>query len=240
MLPAQTPASRQLEGDSPPVRRAVSNPYDTRLKEPSEEPGLTVGHERNSANVGAATESLRAAGENGKGLMSASELSATSPDAGGAGAGLLHWEGRMSRVGHAFFAIFGLLIGVLVTSGITYIGDRNHRIADERTAKRLVANEIRVDTQSLAQVEIYGKVIGAAPQSVQWETSEFTLARYAADSQWGPVAVFYDGVLRIQPSLSRTKVTRHTRALAFTLASMGNCALEALGQPPLPSAPVCR
>jgi hypothetical protein len=172
--------------------------------------------------------------------MSASEASAASQELSEVHGGRLQWERRIGRLGHAFFVVFGLLIGVIVTAGITYIGDRNHRIADERTAKRLVGNEIRVNTQSLAQVEIFGKVIGVAPTTVQWDTSEFTLARYAKDSQWDPVALFYDGVLKIEPSLNRTRVTQHTRALAYTLASKGNCALEALGQPPLPSAPVCK
>jgi hypothetical protein len=172
--------------------------------------------------------------------MSASEASAAPAEASEAHAAHIRWERRISRLGHASFVILGLLIGVIATATITYIGDRNRRIADERTAKRLVGNEIRVDTQSLAQVEILGKVIGASPQTVQWDTSEFTLARYATDSQWAPVALFYDGVLRIEPSLNRTKVTPHTRALAYTLASKGNCALEAIGQPPLPSAPVCK
>jgi hypothetical protein len=172
--------------------------------------------------------------------MGASEVSDATAAASADHAPRLQWERRMSRLGHAFFVIFGLLIGVIVTAGITYIGDRNRRIADERTAKRLVANEIRVDTQSLAQVAIFAKLIGVSPQTVEWNTSEFTLARYSSDSQWGPVALFYDGVLRIQPSLNRTRVQQHTRALATTLASEGNCALEALAQPPLPSAPPCR
>jgi hypothetical protein len=52
----------------------------------------------------------------------------------------------------ALIGLAGVVIGALTTAGITYLGDRAHRMADKRTAQRLVANEIRLDTQRLIVV----------------------------------------------------------------------------------------
>jgi len=142
---------------------------------------------------------------------------------------------RSSALMPALIGLAGVLIGALITAGITYLGDRAHRIADERTARRLIANEIRLDTNRLVLVSVYGKEIGAAPRTVEWESEASTLARYVASRDWSMVSSFYDDLLNIEPSLSRGCVTRETQRYATTVAKEGNAAYEALGNGSIPS-----
>jgi hypothetical protein len=137
-----------------------------------------------------------------------------------------------TRVGHvalpALIGLAGVLIGALTTAGITYLGDRAHRMADRRTAQRLVANEIRLDTQRLIVVSVLGRLPGARPRTVQWESQAPTLARYVTGREWSTVSAFYDDLLNLQESLSKQCVTPGTRRLATTVAKRGNRAYLAL------------
>jgi hypothetical protein len=142
---------------------------------------------------------------------------------------------RSYALGPALIGLAGVLIGALITAGITYLGDRAHRIADERTARRLIATEIRFDTNRLVLVSIYGKQIGAPPRTVQWESEASTLARFIPNREWLGVSSFYDNLLNIEPSLSRACVTRETRRYATTIAKLGDAAYQALGNGPIPS-----
>jgi hypothetical protein len=135
----------------------------------------------------------------------------------------------------ALIGFLGVLIGALITGGIAYLGDRAHRIADKRTARRLIATEIRFDTNRLVLVSVYGKVIGAPPRTVQWESQASTLARYISNGEWSPVSTFYNDLLNIEPSLSRGCVTKATRRFATTVAKEGDAAYRALGNPAIPS-----
>lgn len=135
----------------------------------------------------------------------------------------------------ALIGLTGVLIGGLITGGITYLGDRAHRIADERTARRLIATEIRFNTNRLVLVSVYGRQIGAPPRTVEWETEASTLARYTPNSQWSVVSSFYDSLMNIEPSLSRTCVTGNTQRFATTVARMGNAAYVALGNESIPT-----
>jgi hypothetical protein len=103
----------------------------------------------------------------------------------------------------ALIGLTGVLIGALVTAGITYLGDRAHRIADKRTAKRLISNEVRLDTQRLIVVSALGRLPGAQPRTVQWESQAPTLARYVSSRDWSQVSAFYDDLLNLEHSLLR-------------------------------------
>jgi hypothetical protein len=51
----------------------------------------------------------------------------------------------------ALLGLFGVAIGAAITGGFSSFGDRSDQAADKRTAVRLIASEIRVDTNSLTQ-----------------------------------------------------------------------------------------
>jgi hypothetical protein len=130
----------------------------------------------------------------------------------------------------------GVLIGALITAGVTYLGDRAHRAADRRTAIRLIANEIRLDTNSLAQVARRRKLTGGRPPRTDyWQSEAPTLARYVSGNQWGYVSAFYTDVLNIIPSIptgKSEKVTPATKAYALSVACEGNKAYVTLTQSP--------
>lgn len=142
---------------------------------------------------------------------------------------------RRADVLPALIGIAGVLIGALVTTGVTYLGDRNARIADARTAKRLVAAEIRFDTNRVVVVSVNGRLWGKPPRTVEWSSQASNLARYLPGDDWTAVSRFYDDLLNIQPSLTRTCVTQATRRFATTVAKEGNTAYVALGNNPIPS-----
>ena len=99
---------------------------------------------------------------------------------------------RRADVMPGLIGIVGVLIGALVTSGIAYLGDRNARIADERTAKRLVAAEIRFDTNRVVVVSVNGRLWGKPPRTVEWSSQASNLARYLPGDDWAAVSRFYD------------------------------------------------
>jgi hypothetical protein len=142
-------------------------------------------------------------------------------------------DGRNSRVDVVLPALVGLagvLIGAFVTAGITYLGDRSNRIADERTAKRLIASEVRLDTIRLLVVANQSRAFGVAPRTVAWSSEAATLARFITNDQWSAVERFYDDLLNVEPSLTRKPcVTPNARKLAITVAKEGDAAHEALG-----------
>jgi hypothetical protein len=135
----------------------------------------------------------------------------------------------------ALIGLAGVLIGASTTAGITYLGDRSHRMADKRTAKRLIANEIRLDTERLVIVSVIGRLPGARPRTVEWESQAPTLARYVTESEWSTVSAFYDDLLNLQDSLSKHCVSFGTRRLATTVAKRGNRAYAALEGESVPS-----
>jgi hypothetical protein len=142
---------------------------------------------------------------------------------------------RRADVAPALIGIAGVLIGALATSGITYLGDRNARISDERTAMRLIAAEIRFDTNRAVVVSVNGRLWGKTPRTVEWSSQASNLARYLPTDGWTSVSRFYDDLLNLQPSLTRSCVTRATRRFATTVAKEGNTAYVALGNDPIPS-----
>lgn len=138
----------------------------------------------------------------------------------------------------ALIGLTGVLIGALVTAGIAYLGDRNHRIEERRTAKRLVADEIHTDVHNLMYIWLHGDVgKGHQTRAAEWLGEGPILARYVTESEWTAVSVFYDNLQYIAPSLpARGCVRPNTWRLAFTTAKYGNAALIALGATPVPSA----
>jgi hypothetical protein len=129
------------------------------------------------------------------------------------------------------------VIGVAVTSGITYLGDRNARIADERTAKRLVAAEIHFDADALQDVAQYGSLRGAQPRTDDWENQAATLARYVTEDTWSKVSRFYSE-LRTNTPIPEGRCpigypTDRPRRVIRTVVRDGNAAYEALGYPSL-------
>lgn len=141
---------------------------------------------------------------------------------------------RRDGVINGVFALAGVVIGALVTAGITYLGDRNGRIADQRTAQRLVAAEIRADTQKLFYVHEFGREgKSGSPTAVEWTNEALTLARNSSLSVWTTVSTFYYQVAVIEPSLATTCVRKGTWDYAIEYAKSGNAALQALGQRPI-------
>lgn len=138
----------------------------------------------------------------------------------------------LGPIAPALIGLAGVLIGAFVTAGLTYLGDRAHRAADKRTAIRLIANEIRQDTNSLTQVARQRRLTGGRPPSTgYWLTEASTLARYVSSSQWSLVSGFYTDVLNIAPSIPRGKgelVTVATTNYAKTVACEGADAYRSL------------
>lgn len=142
---------------------------------------------------------------------------------------------RLDGVLHGVFALAGVVIGALVTAGVTYLGDRDTRIADQRAAQRLVSAEIRTDTLKLFYVHEFGREgKSGSPTSVEWISQAPTLARDSPLAVWTAVSAFYYEVATIQPSLAATCVGSDTWAYAQEYAESGNAALRALGEPPVP------
>jgi hypothetical protein len=139
---------------------------------------------------------------------------------------------RRDGVINGVFALAGVVIGALVTAGIAYLGDRNGRIADQRTAQRLVAAEIRTDTQKLFYVHEFGREGNSgSTTTVEWSNEASTLARDSPLSVWTAVSTFYYQLAVIEPSLATSCVRKGTWNYAIQYAKSGNAALQALGQP---------
>jgi hypothetical protein len=136
----------------------------------------------------------------------------------------------------ALIGLAGVLVGALVTAGVTYLGDRNHRIEENRTARRLVANEIHTDVHNLMYVWLHGAVgKGHQTRTAEWLGEGPTLARYVDESEWSTLSVFYDNLEFVEPSLPAHGCVRpNTWRLAFTTAKYGDAALTALGTRPVP------
>jgi hypothetical protein len=136
----------------------------------------------------------------------------------------------------ALIGLAGVLIGAFVTTGVAYLGDRAHRAADKRTAIRLIANEVRLDANSLTQVARQGRLTGGRPPRTDyWQSEAPTLARYISRDQWGYVSTFYTDVLNINPSIPTEKgesATPKTQSYAMTVACEGNKAYVSLQQSP--------
>jgi hypothetical protein len=140
---------------------------------------------------------------------------------------------RFWRAFPALIGLFGVLVGAMVTSGVAYLGDRNHRIADDRTARRLVANEVSVDVDKLNGVVAFGR-LPTPIETVEWDSNKSTLARYLTDTQWYRVRRFYDALGAEAFQLRGGCVGAVARRAAKGLVEMGNTALKALrlGLPP--------
>jgi hypothetical protein len=134
--------------------------------------------------------------------------------------------------------LVGVVVGALVTAGIAYLGDRNARMADERTAKRLVAGEIRFDTGALIVVATYGSLRGTQPRTDDWESQAATLARHVSDDVWSDVSRFYSELRNITPiPEGRCPLgypNERPRRVARTVARHGSAAYEALGYGSIP------
>ena len=112
----------------------------------------------------------------------------------------------------------GVVVGVLVTAGITYLGDRSRRAGDVRAAKFLVEEEIASDAVPLLYFAEYGKLSGRLPVTVQWQAEGPTLARYVSQSTWNTVSKFYANLANNQQSLTRlcpTNLTNARKAIAI-------------------------
>jgi hypothetical protein len=161
-----------------------------------------------------------------------SEFAPTSGEAADSGAASRTRLRRLDGILHGVFALVGVVIGVLVTAGITYLGDRSHRIADQRTASRLVSSEIRTDTGKLLYIYSARREGPAGPTTVAWNDQASTLARYSSQKTWDALARFYTQIAIILPSLSPKGVSKATWQYAKCDVLLGDEALKALGSPP--------
>ncbi len=152
---------------------------------------------------------------------------------------------RLDGVLSGVFALVGVLIGGFITFEITWWQDRDTRIADERQATRLVATEIRKDTNALFFVYEHGYVGKAGPPStVYWDNEGPTLARDSSSTAWGAISAFYIQLLKVSPSLSTGCVgpATDTRIYAKQGGNNGNIALVAMKEKPVavpPNAHAC-
>ena len=145
---------------------------------------------------------------------------------------------RFEMLMPALIGLAGVVIGAVITGGIAWWSDRNDEIADERTAKRLVANEIRANTVALVKAAAYGSLQGPQPRTIQWQSQAATLARNIDEGVWLKVSVFYNELLNVTPlptgrcPLGLPDDRRRKRVR--TVARDGNGAYEALGEGSVP------
>jgi hypothetical protein len=133
----------------------------------------------------------------------------------------------------AFIGLLGVLIGAFITSGIAYLGDRNHRRADNRVAERLVASEIRTDMLLLHDAYRYGRIVEPLHFN-DWRSQRATLARYLNGSSWDVVNQFYVDAASFSDLLTSERCAlRVTRDNAFANVQEGNSALVRLGFDPV-------
>ena len=146
---------------------------------------------------------------------------------------------RFDALMPALIGLAGVLIGALITAGITYLGDRARRTGDERTAKRLIASEIYTDSRTLIYVAAWGKLHGhPQPRSLAWDTQAATLARYVNEPTWSAVAKFYAVLGEVEHSLTKNCLQdRDARSEIRTAATLGNTAYLTLTNQPIPNNP---
>jgi hypothetical protein len=147
---------------------------------------------------------------------------------------------RLDTMMPALIGVAGVVTGVLITAGITWLGDRSHRAGDKRVAERLIAKEIRDNTQIFMSFSQYGRWKGRLPQDGEWLAEAPILARYASSSTWEAVSRFYANVLTTERSLTKAcprsltdakqKVAYNARQEIRTDAKLGGLALKALGE----------
>jgi hypothetical protein len=140
-------------------------------------------------------------------------------------------SGHLDAILNGVFALAGVLIGAFVTAGVTYLGDRNDRIADQRTAERVIAAEIRNDAAKLFFVHVHGRLgKNGPPVATAWNQQASTLARDANNDVWADVADFYYKLATVMPSLSTSGIGCDTWKYANQTARAGNVALAAMNE----------
>jgi hypothetical protein len=152
---------------------------------------------------------------------------------------LLSWRPG-GQLAPALIGLLGVLIGGAITSGITYLGDRNRRHDEQRAAARLVIDEIQGDTGIMGRLgRPYGLLFfinRPPPVATAWHDEQGTLAKYLTDDQWDKVATFYLDVERTDAALANRNCRKH-RSLGEALIGFdhGHDALVSLGaRGPLP------
>jgi hypothetical protein len=129
---------------------------------------------------------------------------------------------RLDTLMPALIGLAGVVLGVLVTAGVAYLGDRSRRGQDERAARFLVEQEILSDAVPLLHFSEYGKLSGRLPVTIQWQAESPTLARYVSQSTWNTVSRFYTNLANNQQSLTRLCPTDLTKAQQATAVNARN------------------
>jgi hypothetical protein len=144
---------------------------------------------------------------------------------------------RLDGVLHGLFALVGVVIGGIVTFEVTWWQNRETRIADDRQATRLVAQEIRADTTKLLFAYEYGHFGQNGPTSTKyWESEAPILARNVSSDVWNAASAFYIQLQTVAPSLSQNRCVAPgtaVRTYAKQGGNLGNQALTSLGQKPI-------
>lgn len=140
---------------------------------------------------------------------------------------------RMDTLMPAAIGVAGVVIGVLVTAGIAYLGNQQSRVAAEQEAKRLIAAEVLLDTHTLIHAATWGTLSGTLPTTGEWSSQGATLARYTSSGTWMAVSTFYANLLSNEHSLTTTCIGgknphNDVRNEVRTTARLGNTAYEAL------------
>jgi hypothetical protein len=95
--------------------------------------------------------------------------------------------------------VAGILLGGLITAGTTAHFERRRDKADNRQARRLVAEELRsiYNHLSLLQEEGYPVALPESPTFLpteQWEANRGVLARHLDDKTWDALSPFMDSI----------------------------------------------
>lgn len=97
-------------------------------------------------------------------------------------------------------ALFGVIVGGLITAGTTWLFERRRDRADSRQARRLVLEELRSVWNQAGELARGGTYPSALPNSPtflpdeQWQANRPMLARHLPDEQWDALSSFMDAL----------------------------------------------
>jgi hypothetical protein len=131
----------------------------------------------------------------------------------------------------ALVGFAGVLIGSLTTAGLTYLGDRNHRHANERAATRVVVLEIQRDQLALAAMYETGGITLGQPLSAQtWAQQQSELARSLNSREWNAISNFYGHMAFLNQAITPGRCARpELRDYALQSVEEGNSVIHVLG-----------
>jgi hypothetical protein len=92
---------------------------------------------------------------------------------------------KLSQLAPALVAFLGVVVGAVLTGGLTYWLDHGRAKNNERGAERIVLAEIQTDDQ------LVGSHSRSRLSEVAWRAERGELARSLSDAEWAWVARYY-------------------------------------------------